>query len=56
MNESKTEEILASLKLIAGLLAWIAGIRWLAWVCFVNCAWDILCAFGYAILDKCSRS
>ena len=45
------EEVLAALYLIAGLEAWQAGIRWLAWCLFVKAANDTVCALVAAVAE-----
>ena len=48
---SKTEEVIAALWLIAGLLAWLAGLKWLAWTLFVKCVLDVICCISFAIFE-----
>lgn len=48
---SKTEEVLAALYLIAGLLAWIAGIHWFAWFLFAKAALDTIAAITCSIVE-----
>jgi len=48
---SMREEVLAALYLIAGLEAWQAGIRWLAWCLFVKSANDTVCALVAAVAE-----
>jgi len=48
---SMREEVLAALYLIAGLEAWQAGIRWLAWGLFVKAANDTVCALVAAFVE-----
>lgn len=48
---SKAEEVISALWLIAGLVAWNAGIYWLAVLCFVKAALDTLCSIGLAIIE-----
>jgi len=43
-TRSNTEEVLAALYLVAGNTAYIAGIHWLAWLCFGKAALDTLAA------------
>ena len=50
-NRSIREEIISALWLIAGLLAWQGGIKWLAWLLFVKSATDTLTALVFAILE-----
>lgn len=49
---SKVEELLAGIWFVAGFCAWIAGIRWAAWILFVKGALDTLCALIYAMIEK----
>ena len=48
---SMREEVLAALYLIAGLEAWQAGIRWLAWCLFFKAANDTVCALVAAVAE-----
>ena len=48
---SMREEVLSALYLIAGLEAWQAGIRWLAWCLFVKAANDTVCALVAAVVE-----
>ncbi len=48
---SMREEVLAALYLIAGLNAWQAGIRWLAWCLFAKAANDTVCAIIAAFAE-----
>ena len=48
---STREEVLAVLHLIAGLLAWQADIRWLAWLLFVKAGIDTVCAIIAAFAE-----
>ena len=48
---SHREEIISALWLIAALLAWNGGIRWLAWLLFVKSAFDALCAVVAGIIE-----
>ena len=50
-NRSIREEIISALWLIAGLLAWQDGIKWLAWLLFVKSAADTLTAIVFAIIE-----
>lgn len=51
MSRSIQEEILAGIYLCAGLLAWQADIRWLAYFAFVKAASDTAAAIYFAILE-----
>lgn len=51
MSRSIQEEILAGIYLCAGLLAWQADIRWLAWISFLKAALDTVGAIRFAILE-----
>ena len=51
MRLSIQEEILAGIYLCAGLLAWQADIRWLAYFAFVKAASDTICAIISAIRE-----
>ena len=42
------EEVLAALYLVAGNTAFIAGIHWLAWLCWVKAALDTWCSLKIA--------
>jgi hypothetical protein len=48
---SMREEVLAALYLIAGLEAWHAEIRWLAWCLFVKATNDTVCALVAALTE-----
>jgi len=55
-SASKAEEIIAVAWLVAGLNAWSAGIRWLAWVLFAKSALDTACTLLMAIAEKNAES
>jgi hypothetical protein len=48
---SQVEEVISALWLIAGLLAWSAGIKWFAWILFVKAALDVLCAWVFVVKE-----
>jgi len=50
-SHSVREELLATLKLIAGLLAWQNEMYWLAWVVFVLCGMDVFLAIRFALIE-----
>jgi hypothetical protein len=50
-NRSIREEIISALWLIAGLVAWQGGIKWLAWMLFVKAASDMMAAIVFAIIE-----
>ncbi|MGN6556066.1 MAG: hypothetical protein ACTHLW_20345 [Verrucomicrobiota bacterium] len=50
-SRSVREEIISALWLIAALLAWIAGIKWLAWCLFVKSASDTVTAILFAVKE-----
>jgi hypothetical protein len=43
-TRSVVEELLSGIWLIAGLLAWQNGLKVLAWLLFLRCIHDTLCA------------
>lgn len=49
---SHREEIISALWIIAALLAWNGGIRWLAWILFVKGVTDTLASIGLALMDR----
>lgn len=51
MSESKVEEILCSLKLIAGLLALGLEVKWLAVVLFIFACSDFFSAVCYGLKE-----
>lgn len=50
-SRSIREEIIAALWLIAGLLAWQAGNKWLAWLLFIKSVLDFLTAVFFAYTE-----
>ena len=48
---SHREEIISALWLIAALLAWNGGIRWLAWMLFAKAALDFVFAIVAAVVE-----
>ncbi len=48
---SHREEIISALWIIAALLAWNGGIRWLAWILFVKGVTDTLTSIGLALME-----
>ena len=48
---SHREEIISALWIIAALLAWNGGIRWLAWILFVKGVTDTLASIGLALME-----
>lgn len=50
-SRSIREEIISALWLIAGLLAWQADIKWLAWLLFAKSAFDSLISCVFAVLE-----
>jgi len=51
MSESKIEEIIMLLAVIAALLAWICGFRVFATILLVKAAFDFCCANYYAFKE-----
>lgn len=52
-TSSRIEEAIAVLWLIAGLVAWHAGLRGAAWLLFIKAGFDFVCAVGLAIIEAC---
>ncbi len=50
-SRSIREEVVAVLWLIAALLAWLGGIKWLAYLLFVKALMDTACAIVFAVID-----
>ena len=48
---SKVEEVISALWAIAGLCAWTAGIRWLAWALLIKAALDTITAIVLAVVE-----
>jgi hypothetical protein len=51
-TNSKVEEFLAAVWLIAGFGAWSTGMRLFAWILFMKVAADIVIAILYALIEK----
>ncbi len=50
-THSIREEIIGALWLIAGLLAWNDGIKWLAWILFVKATFDTFASICFAVVE-----
>jgi len=48
---SKTEEVISALWTIAGLCAWMAEIRWLAWALLIKATIDTIGAVVLAVVE-----
>lgn len=51
-TNSKVEEVISVLWLIAALCAWIAQIKWFAGMLLIKSAMDTFCAVGCALAES----
>ena len=51
-TRSLAEELLSGIWLIAGLLAWQAELKVLAWLLFARCVSDTLCSVRMAVRQR----
>ena len=53
---SNVEEVISALWAIAGLCAWNAEIRWLAWTLLIKAALDTIMAIVFAVVEVRAES